>query len=324
MRPLSGILAFLVLLAGGIPASGQPISPAVGPAATNQPAVAAPDTSPVDGRVPGVPGGTLRTPASWSEPTAPFHIVGNIHYVGSAGLAAYLITSPSGSILLDGTLVENVPQIEHNIPALGFRLRDVKILLNSHAHYDHAGGLQQLKRDTGAILLASAGDRPALESGIPPSDTSYGVVTFPPVKVDRVLVDGEPIRLGDITLTPWMTPGHTPGCTSFGMTVKERGRLLHVIFPGSLTVAGNRLIGNKGYPGIAGNLRRSIRRVGRMQADVVLPAHPELADVLGRARQAAVGTRDAFLMPGVLARIVDDSEKAFDAELAKETTAAMH
>jgi metallo-beta-lactamase class B len=198
----------------------------------------------------------------------------------------------------------------------------VKILINSHAHYDHAGGLRQVKQDSGAKLLASAGDRGALESGAPPSDTSYGLMPIPPVKVDRTLVDGEPVRLGSILLIPLITPGHTPGCTSWGTTVFVNGAPLRVLIPCSLTVAGNKLVGNKGYPGIVADFRRTFRRFRQMDADIVLPVHPELADVLGRARQAANGKADAFIMPGVLARMVADAEKAFDAELAKQGGAA--
>jgi metallo-beta-lactamase class B len=261
-------------------------------------------------------------PANWTQPIAPFRIVGNIYYVGTAGLAAYLFTSPQGLVLLDGTLRENADLVERNIASLGYRMGDVKILINSHAHYDHAGGLRQLKQDTGAKLLASAGDRGALESGAPPSDTSYGLMPIPPVKVDRTLVDGEPVRLGSILLIPLITPGHTPGCTSWATTEFENGTPLRVMIPCSLTVAGNKLVGNKGYPGIVADFRRSFQRFRKLDADIVLPVHPELTDVIGRARRAATGTPDAFLMPGALARMVTDAEKAFDAELASQGAAA--
>jgi metallo-beta-lactamase class B len=261
-------------------------------------------------------------PASWSQPVAPFRIVGNIYYVGSAGLGAYLFASPAGMILLDGTLPENAPQIERNIAKLGFRSRDVRILLNSHAHYDHAGGLAQLKRDTGAKLLASAGDRKALEQGVHIAESAYGSFTFPPVKVDGVLVDGRPVRLGRISVTPVITPGHTAGCTSWATTVIDHGKPLRIFFPCSATVAGNKLIGNRTYPGIVGDYRRTFRRLKQVRADVILPPHPEWADLLDRARRAETGDRNAFLMPGVLARLVADWEKSFDAELAKAVAAA--
>ncbi|MGI4879625.1 MAG: subclass B3 metallo-beta-lactamase [Janthinobacterium lividum] len=268
--------------------------------------------------------GFSKTPdaPAWSEPIAPFRVVGTIYYVGTKGLAAYLIASPRGLILLDGTLEGNVPQIEANIVSLGFRLRDIRILLNSHAHFDHAAGLARLKRDTGATLLASAGDRGALESGRPPSVVDYGVVRFPPVKVDRVLVDGEPVRLGDIAMTPVITPGHTPGCTTWTMTAVERGRPLRVVFACSLTVAGNVLIGNTGYPGIVADFRRSFVRLAALKADVVLPAHPDIADVLGRRTRRDAGDADAFVAPESLGHIVADAAKGFDVELARQTATA--
>lgn len=257
-------------------------------------------------------------PPAWTEPTAPFRIAGNIHYVGSKGLAAYLITSPRGHILLDGTMDENVEGIERNIESLGFRLRDVRLLLNSHAHFDHAAGLARLKRDTGATLVASAADRAALESGTPPSITNYGVVTFPAVKVDRVLREGRAERVGDIAMTPLVTPGHTPGCTTGTTTIVERGRRLRVVFPCSMSVAGNKLVGNSGYPGIVADFRQTFPVMARLHADIVLPAHPEQVDLLSRAARRDA---DAFLMPGLLPRLTADARTAFEAELARQAAA---
>jgi metallo-beta-lactamase class B len=251
----------------------------------------------------------------WTRPTPPFHVVGPIYYVGTEGIAAYLIKTREGLILLDGGLEESVPTIENDIAALGFRLTDVKLMLATHAHFDHVAGLAALKHDTGASLAASPGDRPALESGTPPSEISYGVIRFPPVKVDRVLADGRPVRLGGVAMTPVFTPGHTPGCTSWTMRVSDRGRMLNVVFPCSMTVAGNRLIGNQGYPGIVADFRRTFARMRKLDADVVLPAHPELADVLGRARRRDAGDSTAFLAPDLLPRLVDRSEAAFEGEL---------
>ena len=261
-------------------------------------------------------------PPAWTEPTAPFRIVGNVYYVGTRGLAAYLIRASDGRmVLIDGTMEENAPAIERSIAALGFRLSDVKLLLNSHAHFDHAAGLARLQRDTGARLLASAGDAPALRTGVPPSEVSYGVVRFPLVRVDGTLTDGRPVRLGDVALVPAITPGHTPGCTTWSTTAVERGRTLRVLFPCSLTVAGNRLVGNPGYPGIVADFRRSFARMAAMDADAVLPAHPELTDVLGRAERAKAGDAGAWSMPGTIPAMVASARTAFDAALAKEQAA---
>jgi len=258
----------------------------------------------------------------WSQAQAPFRIVGDIYYVGSKGLAAYLIVSPAGDVLLDGTLAENAPMVERNIEALGFHLRDVKVLLVSHAHFDHAGALARLKADTGAVMMASAGDRWALEHGTARGDNTATMSDYPPVKVDKVLRDGQVVRQGPIAMTAVLTPGHTPGCTSWTTSVMERGRKLAVVFPCSLSVAGNILVGNRAYPEIAADYRKSIARLGAMKADVTLPAHPEFADVLAREERRRAGDAGAFIDPDQLHQIVVASEQAFEKHLAAQEAGA--
>lgn len=265
-------------------------------------------------------------PPSWTTPTPAFRIVGPIWYVGTQGLSVYLIKTRAGAILIDGTLADNVPAIRRNVEAAGVAMRDVKLLLNSHAHFDHAAGLAGLKAASGARLLAGAADKPALDSGIPPGEVSYGVIAFPAVRVDRAVRDGERVRLGEVTLTAHATPGHTPGNTSWSMRVVDAkvngGRPLSVLFPGSLNVAGNRLVGNKRYPGIVADFRRSLARLAAMKADVVLPGHPEAADVIGRGARAAAGEKGAFLAPALVAQTTAAAAKAFEVELAKQEAAA--
>ena len=260
--------------------------------------------------------------ASWTRPVAPFRIAGNVYYVGTEGLAAYLITSGHRAILLDGTLEQNAPLIERNIAALGFQLKDVKIILNSHAHFDHAGGIARLRHDTGAQFYASAGDQWALEHGEHDSDTDYPRGHFPKVAVDRVLRDGEIVALGDVRLTATLTPGHTKGCTTWSTRVTDAGRVLNVVFPCSLTVAGNILVGNRLYPGIAGDFERSFATMDAMKADIVLPNHPDFADVMGREAKARAGDKDAFVDPGLLHRIVAQSRADFTTELVKAKAGA--
>jgi metallo-beta-lactamase class B len=257
-------------------------------------------------------------PPEWSQPTQPFHVLGPIYYVGTQGIAVYLLKTRSGLILLDGGLEQSAPIVERNIVALGFRLRDVKLIIATHAHFDHAAAFSALKRDTGAAFASSAADRRAYETGTPKSDVSYGVIRFPPVKVDRVLLDSKPVILGGISMTPLITPGHTPGCTSWSTRVTDEARQLDVVFPCSMSVAGNKLIGNKGYPGIVADFRRTFTRMRTLHADVVLPAHPDLADVLGRAKRRDAGDKAAFVSPEFLPRFVDEAEAAFRAELAKQ------
>jgi len=261
-------------------------------------------------------------PAAWHEPIEPFHVVGNIYYVGSKGIAAYLIVSPKGDILLDGTEAENGAMIERNIAKLGFNIRDVKVLLNNHAHFDHAGALAQLKTDSGATFLANPRDKAILESGHITLPNSNDLLDFPPVEVDRTLRDGETVRVGPIAMTAIFTPGHTPGCTSWSTVVRDHGRALRVIFPCSLTAGGNRLVGNKLYPEIVSDYRKSFARLAAMKADVVLTGHPELTDVQGRAARRRDDEPDVFVDSGLLQRLVASSRRDFEQELAKEEAVA--
>ncbi|KQM85185.1 subclass B3 metallo-beta-lactamase [Sphingomonas sp. Leaf23] len=254
-------------------------------------------------------------PPEWTTPTEPFRIADNLYYVGTKGLAAYLIVSRDGAILIDGPMDRNVASIERNIRRVGVPLDRVRVIVSNHAHDDHVGGIARIKRDTGARFLASAGDRWALEHGTSRGDTNYGVRGYPAVKVDGVIRDGEVVRLGDIALTAHLTPGHTPGCTSWSMVARDAGKLRRVFFPCSITVAGNRLVGNRGYPGIVADFRRTFAKLATMRADIVLPGHPEAADVIERGARRRAGQADAFVDPRLLPRMVAEKRAAFEAEL---------
>lgn len=256
------------------------------------------------------------TPAAWTRPIAPFHLIGPVDYVGTEGLAAYLIHTSEGAILIDATMAENVPAISRSIVAMGVPLNRVKLILVSHAHFDHAAGDAAMKRATGARLIAGAADATALESGMPPGETSYGVIRFPQVRVDRRVRDGDRVRLGDVTLTAVATPGHTPGCTSWAMRTSDAGRAIDVLFPCSLTVAGNRLFGNRRYPGIVADFRRSIARMATLHPAVVLPGHPEVAGVIGRHR---AGT---LVAPNLWRALTAKAKTDFDAEEARQRRVA--
>jgi metallo-beta-lactamase class B len=263
-------------------------------------------------------------PPSWTTPVKPFRIAGDIYYVGTEGLGSYLIAKDHTAILIDGTLAANAPLIERNIRSLGFRLSDVKLLLENHAHYDHVGALAQIQNDTQAPLYASAGDRWALEHGRPRGDTNYGLRRFPPVKVAGIVADGETLGRGDFHLTAVLTPGHTPGCTSWATNVVDGGQQLRVLFLCSITVAGNVLVGNREYPDIAADYARTFEKLATLNADVVLTGHPEIADVLGREARAAAGDRNAFVDPALLGRIVRQAHEGFAAAYAKERGEVAH
>ncbi len=251
-------------------------------------------------------------PPEWTRPRPPLHLLGPITYVGTRGLGAYLVRTSDGAILVDATMAENVPSIERNIRSLGLKLSDVKLILVSHAHFDHVGGLERLRRDTGARVLAGRGDVAALRSGIPPGETNYGVHRFTPVQRVSPVADGERVGLGDVTLRAIATSGHTPGCTSWSMRVMDHGRPREVVFAGSMTVAGNRLVGNRRYPAIVRDYRATFDRIERLRADVVLPMHPEAADVFVRAR---AGTLVAPRLLGDMARAARvDFERALREE----------
>lgn len=258
--------------------------------------------------------------AIWAQPQAPFRVIGNIYYVGTHELAAYLIRTPDGDILIDGTLPETASQVERNIESLGVPLSAIKILLNSHAHFDHAGGLARIKRDSGARLYASAGDAPILESG----HIDFGpskVVDFPPVHVDRVFKDGETVALGGTVLTAHVTPGHTPGCTSWTMDVSKAGKRHTVIDYCSTTVAGNPLVHNTAQPNIVAEYEHSFAVLKTIKADVFLAPHASFYDPREKLAAREAGNANAFIDPDELKRFVAASQRAFEKELARQKAA---
>jgi metallo-beta-lactamase class B len=253
----------------------------------------------------------------WNEPAEPFRVAGNIHYVGTKGLAAYLFTTPDGHILLDAALPESVPLIEANIAKLGFKLSDIKILLNSHAHFDHSGGLAQLKADSGARLVAMDGDVSALESGTYLGSEFVEAFRAPPVKVDRVVRDGGKVSLGGTQLTANLTPGHSRGCTTWTTQVKEGDRVLDVVIFCSATVAANRLVNPPQYEGIVADYRATFARVREMKADIPLAPHPEFFGLMEKRDRARTEGVAAYIDPGALPALIQRLEADFEAKLAQ-------
>jgi len=256
----------------------------------------------------------------WNQPLAPFHVIGNIYYVGMAGVSNFLIVTPKGDILTDGGLPESAETVEKNIQALGFKLSDIKILLNSHAHFDHSGALAKLKADTGAKFTASAGDKPFLESGHITFGPSAQIDTTP-VHVDRVIKDGGTVKLGGVTLTAHITPGHTKGCTTWTMNLTEGGVAHKVMFFCSLTVAGNPLAGNSAYPQIASDYRASFARLKKMDADIFLAPHGNQFSLPEKLAKMKSGAPNPFIDAGEKDRVLAGMEKDFDKELAKQQAA---
>ena len=246
-----------------------------------------------------------------------FHVIGPVYYVGTAGISAFLVVTLQGLILTDGGLPESAPFIEKNIQALGFKLSDVKILLNSHAHFDHSGGLAKLKADTGAKFYASTGDAPSLESGHIPYGPS-SLIDTTPIHVDRAMKDGESFSLGGVTMTAHVLPGHTKGCTTWTMPLTEAGVTHKVMFFCSISVAGNPIAGKLAYPTIVSDYRASFARLKKMDADIFLAPHGGQFAMAEKLAKVKPGAPNPFIDAGELQRMVVKAEAAFDKDLARQ------
>jgi metallo-beta-lactamase class B len=259
--------------------------------------------------------------STWKQPTPPVHIVGPIYYVGTADLGVYLITTPAGHILLDGTLAESAPQIEQSIRALGFKPEDIEVLLISQAHFDHVASLAHMKRVTGARLEVMKGDDTIVASG---GKTDYlfanvPVAHFEPVKVDRVLQDGDTVSLGGVTMTARLTPGHTPGTTTWLMTVQDGGRSYRVVFAGSTSVnPGTRLVTEPSYPTIADDFRRAFSVLESLEPDIFLAAHASFFDLAGKREKAKQQGPAAYVDPEGYHRLIAAKKATFNDLVAKE------
>lgn len=258
--------------------------------------------------------------ADMTKPVAPFRISDDIYYVGAKDVTSFLIVTDGGLILTDGGFAETAPQILANIKTLGFVPTQVKILLNSHAHFDHAGGLAALKAATGAKLLASRGDAPVLEAGGKTDFASLGPLQdFAPVKVDGFLADGEKLTLGRTTLTIHLTPGHTRGCTSWSMLTKISGKPEHVLFVCSLTVLPSySLVRKPSYPGIADDFARSIALLRSLPCNVMLASHGSFFHLSEKRAAMSTAATSPFVDPAGCRAYLDGADAAYKAALAGE------
>lgn len=241
--------------------------------------------------------------ADWYAPQQPFQVYGNTYYVGTGGISAVLITSSAGHILVDGGAPDAAGQVVAHIRQLGFRVEDVRYILNSHVHQDHAGAIADLQKLSGATVLASPASLRVLESGQPDqADPQYpDLIPIAPVARTRVVRDGETIRLGPLAVTAHFTPGHTRGGTSWTWQAEEGGRTVHVVYADSLialAAEGRRFSGNPGYTQAQADLERSIAAIDALPCDVLVAAHPEASGLWERkAKQAALGDA-AFIDTG--------------------------
>jgi metallo-beta-lactamase class B len=272
-------------------------------------------------------GGALAQEApDWTNPFPPYRIIGNVYYVGSQGLAAYLITTPQGNILINSNLEKSVPMIRDSVEKLGFRFSDTKILLISHAHWDHCAGSAAVKELTGAKYMVMDADVPAIEDGGKVNfgrDAKYGdsgTSQYQPAKVDRVLHDGDAVKLGDTVLTAHLTPGHTKGTTTWTMKVADGGKTYNVVIVGSPNVnPGYKLVNNALYPQIASDYERMFRVLKSLPCDVFLGAHGNYYGMEAKYARMKVGEPNPFIDPDGYKSYIAEREESFRAELAKQT-----
>lgn len=263
---------------------------------------------------------TKATP-EWNQPVKPFRIIGNIYYVGASEVSSFLITTPQGHILLDSGFAETVPLIVEGIKQLGFKLEDVKILINSHAHYDHAGGLAELKRLAGAQLLLSEPDAALVANG-GKGDFQWGdTLTYEPAKADRILQDKDRVELGGVTMIARLTPGHTKGCTTWLMKVTEDGKAYDVIFVGSTTAPDYKLVDNPKYPNIVSDYEYTFRLLRSLPCDVFLGPHGSFFHLKEKAEQLARGKKPNPFIDGKSYRdYLNRTEKDFLVQRSKQKT----
>lgn len=259
----------------------------------------------------------------------PFRVAGNLYYVGSTGVTAFLLTGPAGHVLIDGGYPETAPLIIGSIAKLGFDIRDVKVLLNSHAHFDHAGGLRELQEASGAPLWVSEGDADLVARG-GAGDLSFGPLRylgflgfgrFPAPRVDHRFRDGDTVRVGPLALVAHVTAGHTPGCTSWAFTVHDQGRDLLAVDVCSLSLLPfMRFADPQRYPGIRGDFERSFAVLRGLPADIFLGSHGSFFGLGGkRARQAAApDAANPFVDRAGYLAYIEASEQAFRSELARQ------
>jgi len=274
----------------------------------------------------------------WNEPIEPFQVFANTYYVGTAGLSALLITGEAGHILLDGGLTQSAPLIEASIRKLGFKLEDVKLILNSHAHYDHAAGIAALQRASGATVVSSASGAQAFALGdAVPDDpqAGFGNNGFPAVKNVRVVKDQEMVRLGSLAIQMHNTAGHTPGSTTWTWQSCEPGnpgpqdpkpsspqKCLNMVYADSISAIaapGFRFTGDAKTPNRVDQFRKSITTVGELPCDIMITTHPMATDLAGKLKKrAAKPATDPFIDPQACRVLAANAMKALEARVAEE------
>jgi metallo-beta-lactamase class B len=259
----------------------------------------------------------------WTTAQKPFHIAGNLYYVGSRDLAAYLVTTPAGNILINANLATSPPQIQAAVEELGFKWADTKILLNSQAHYDHLAGGAEVVRETHAKLMVMAGDAELAESGDAHDFGGPELTPYAPVHVSRVLHDGDTVKLGGTVLTAHRTAGHTKGCTTWTMQVHEGGKTWNVVIAGGFAALDSyRLVDMPGkpasYPGILKDFKDGFALQRQLPVDIFLGAHGLYFDMQAKVKRMATEGPSVWVDPAEYHKLLDDSEKKIDDRAAAE------
>jgi metallo-beta-lactamase class B len=265
---------------------------------------------------------------TWNVEQPPFKLFGNSYYVGTHGLASLLITGDQGHILIDGDLPESVPAIRRHIEQLGFKLKDIKLIVNSHAHFDHAGGIAELQKITGARVAASPWAKATLDSGHSDKQDPQFATIMPMTPLThkaQVIRDNEQLTVGNVHITAHFTPGHTPGGTTWTWQSCEGERCLNLVYADSLNAVssdGFRFTGDPNYPNAADDLRKSIHTVGSLSCDILVSAHPELSDLFERLSKRERGDKDALIDATACSRYAEAAQSRLDARLEQERSAA--
>lgn len=260
----------------------------------------------------------------WEEPAEPVRIAGPIYFVGTQGLGAFLITTAEGNILMNTGMPSSGPMIVDSIRKLGFAPADIRLMINGHAHIDHAGAFAYMKQQApNAVLAVMRDDVPAMESG-DRNDFKYADdFTYPGVKVDRVLRDGDTIQMGEVRLTAYLTPGHTRGATTWVLQTAIEGRQLLVVFPdGAGFNPGYHLMKDPSYPGIAEDFRRTHHFLEMLKPDIWLAQHNEYYDLEGKRERAKTEGVAAWIDPEGYRRFIAAKKRAFEAQVDLELGAA--
>lgn len=264
---------------------------------------------------------------AWSVPLKPLRIFGSTYYVGTKELSAFLIAGAGGLILLDAALPQAAPLIDANIKELGFKTADIKLIVNSHTHFDHAGGIAAFQRATGARVAASERSAEALRAGKPNADDPQFAEAgndFPRVQDVRVIRDGETLTVGDVRITAHFTPGHTPGGTTWTWQSCEGSRCLNIAYADSLNAVsadGFRFTGSASTPSIVESFQQSIRKVEMLPCDILLSPHPGLFGMQEKLQRKNAGEADAFIDPNSCRIYAGAARTRLEQRIMQEKTA---